>query len=125
MKKLNTKRSYINDVGITLQFIKQIILDTAKRLNIQVDKIILFGSRARGDYREDSDWDILIVTNEKLDRRKYLEFYSSVIKALYEEKVKSDLIIMDKETFEEEKHILDTIPNEAFTEGITLWQIRL
>lgn len=27
-------------------------------------KIFLFGSRARGDFREDSDWDILILLNQ-------------------------------------------------------------
>ena len=119
-EKLNTKKKILNNVEITLQFIRQTILDTAKRFNIQVDKVILFGSRARGDYREDSDWDILVVTEEKLDRRKYLEFYSAVIKALHEKKIKSDLIIVDKETFEKKKHIANTIVNEAFTEGIPL-----
>jgi len=49
-----------------LKLIKEIILKTAKKHNIEIDKIILFGSRARGDYREDSDWDILIVTRKKL-----------------------------------------------------------
>ena len=33
----------------------------AARLGIAVEKVILFGSRARGDYRPDSDWDILVV----------------------------------------------------------------
>ena len=28
-------------------------------------EVILFGSRARGDYREDSDWDFLVLTNKK------------------------------------------------------------
>jgi len=27
-------------------------------------EVILFGSRARGDYRPDSDWDLLVVTDE-------------------------------------------------------------
>ena len=29
-----------------------------------VEQVILFGSRARGDYREDSDIDLLVITNE-------------------------------------------------------------
>jgi len=29
--------------------------------------LILFGSRARGDFREDSDWDILVLTSKKDD----------------------------------------------------------
>jgi len=53
-----------------LKKIKGIILNVAKEMNIEIDKIILFGSRARGDYREESDYDILIVTKEKLDWKK-------------------------------------------------------
>lgn len=30
-------------------------------------EVILFGSRARGDYEEDSDWDILVLTDRKVD----------------------------------------------------------
>ncbi|HEX8459994.1 MAG TPA: nucleotidyltransferase domain-containing protein [Segetibacter sp.] len=29
--------------------------------------LILFGSRARGDFREDSDWDLLVLTSKALD----------------------------------------------------------
>ena len=53
----------------TLKLIREAILNIAKQHNIKIDKIILFGSRARGDYKEDSDWDILIVTEEKLDKK--------------------------------------------------------
>lgn len=28
---------------------------------------MLYGSRARGDYREDSDWDILVLTDKEVD----------------------------------------------------------
>ena len=31
-------------------------------------KVILFGSRARGDFREDSDWDFLIVLDREISR---------------------------------------------------------
>lgn len=43
------------------QLIKKI-----KSTVLQIDKgadIILYGSRARGDFRADSDWDFLILTN--------------------------------------------------------------
>jgi predicted nucleotidyltransferase len=29
-------------------------------------RIFLFGSRARNDYRDDSDWDFLILTNQRV-----------------------------------------------------------
>ena len=40
---------------------------------INPDKIILFGSRARGDYNEDSDYDILILKSRFTNRRKTLK----------------------------------------------------
>jgi len=103
-----------------LKLIKETILNVAKEYNVEIDKIILFGSRARGDYREDSDWDILIVTKEKLDRKKYLTFYSKIINILYEKNIQCDLVIMDKETFEKKKDIVNTIANEALIEGIVI-----
>ncbi|MEB3759506.1 MAG: nucleotidyltransferase domain-containing protein [Desulfurococcales archaeon] len=52
-----------------LDLIRQIILEEASRLGIGVERIILFGSRARGDAREDSDWDILVVVRGEVERR--------------------------------------------------------
>ena len=40
---------------------------------VKPDKIILFGSRARGDNCEDSDYDILVLKSQFIDRRKALK----------------------------------------------------
>ena len=37
-------------------------------------QIILFGSRARGDERPDSDWDVLILTEYSIDTEKENQF---------------------------------------------------
>ncbi|MDR0865628.1 MAG: nucleotidyltransferase domain-containing protein [Candidatus Symbiothrix sp.] len=37
---------------------------TLKRRLLPNDKLILFGSQARGDAREDSDWDLLVLLNK-------------------------------------------------------------
>ncbi|MDR3268304.1 MAG: nucleotidyltransferase domain-containing protein [Tannerella sp.] len=46
---------------------KQQILEhirTLKRDIMPNEKLILFGSQARGDEREDSDWDLLVLLNK-------------------------------------------------------------
>jgi len=108
-----------------LKKIKEIILNVTKEMNIEIDKIILFGSRARGDYREDSDYDILIVTKEKLDRERELKFRSEIISQFSEFiKVDVELIIADRKTFEEYKTPA-YVYYYAEKEGKLLWYSRI
>ncbi|HCI56376.1 MAG TPA: nucleotidyltransferase domain-containing protein [Bacteroidales bacterium] len=49
---------------------KSIVLSKIKEIVRQIDpqaEVILYGSRARGDERPDSDWDLLILVNSKAD----------------------------------------------------------
>ena len=39
-------------------------IQTLKRQILPNEKVILFGSQARGDAREDSDWDLLVVLDK-------------------------------------------------------------
>ena len=53
---------------IVLQSIK----DTLQRVVPTGTKVVLFGSQARGDAHEDSDWDILIILDKsKIDTNDY------------------------------------------------------
>ena len=49
----------------------EIISNIAHKYN--VDSVGMFGSRARGDYRDDSDYDIFIIGNLNLDEELALE----------------------------------------------------
>ena len=50
-------------------------IQTLKRQILPNEKVILFGSQARGDAREDSDWDLLVVLNK--EKRNIMEDYDN------------------------------------------------
>jgi len=59
-------------------------------ISIEQDaEIILYGSRARDDYRETSDWDYLVIVNGTVDSARTDRIRS----ALYEIELESDQII--------------------------------
>jgi uncharacterized protein len=57
MKKIHTK---------LFEIVTSKVKETALRFDPNAE-VILFGSRARGDYRKDSDWDFLILTDLMVD----------------------------------------------------------
>jgi predicted nucleotidyltransferase len=48
-------------------------IQALKRQILPNEKVILFGSQARGDAREDSDWDLLVLLNK--EKRAFSEDY--------------------------------------------------
>jgi len=57
------------------------ILDKIQRVAIKhakPKKIIIFGSFARGDFRENSDINLLIITKEKISFKKRMEIASKI-----------------------------------------------
>jgi len=48
-------------------------IQSLKRQLLPNEKLILFGSQARGDAREDSDWDLLVLLNR--EKRSFSEDY--------------------------------------------------
>ena len=52
-------------------------------------EVILFGSRARGDYREDSDWDFLILLHQPLTR----DLKEFILDKLYDLELQTDSVI--------------------------------
>ncbi|MEM3564178.1 MAG: nucleotidyltransferase domain-containing protein [Candidatus Jordarchaeaceae archaeon] len=55
----------------------------------------VFGSRARGDYREDSDWDIGVLLLQGFEARDFLEFLEDLRSALDVDFKKLNLAVMN------------------------------
>ena len=100
--------------------IKEVILSTAEKFGIKVEKIILFGSRARGDYKKESDWDILIVGETEVDRvteRKFL--YECTLKLL-ELDIDAEIIMVSRSYYLRNKGVVGDICGIAMLEGRVL-----
>ena len=82
------------------------------------DKIILFGSHARGSAGPDSDVDLLIVMPVAgSKRRKAVE----IGVALHDIRVPKDLIVVTPEEFEWRKDTIGTIEWPAWREGKVIY----
>ena len=103
-----------------LKDIKKIIIEELEKENIKVHKIILFGSRARGDFKEDSDWDVLIIVEDDIERKKKFLLISNLRKKLAKKLLDVDLIIKNKSELSFYENFYGSVIFEALKEGIEL-----
>ena len=81
-------------------------------------RVILFGSRARGDAREDSDIDLLIVLPQPVTDPWAMS--ASLRRAVGAIGVGKDFIITDEARFRERAHLVGTIEEIVAREGRAL-----
>jgi len=98
----------------------KIIKEEIENRGLKILKIILFGSRARGDFKEDSDWDFLIVIDKDLDRRTKWDIIIKIKRKLAMLKIPNDIIINSIREFEERRDNVGYIIYYAVREGIVL-----
>ena len=100
--------------------IKEKVHEIFREANVGVNRIILFGSRARGDWERGSDWDILIVVDKELTRNEKMELSHLIRKELAEEYIACDVIIKSEKEIEYYKDFFGTVTYEALKEGIEI-----
>ena len=77
----------------TLQRAKQIITEEVEKAGCRVVKVILFGSRARGDARADSDWDFLVVVGRDIPPAVQREILGGTSVHLVRHGIVADILI--------------------------------
>ena len=78
------------------------------------EKIFLFGSYARGDAREKSDLDFLIVKREVKSRRKEMVHLHDALRTM---RIPVDILVVSQSTFDEWANVPGTVIHKAVTEG--------
>ena len=87
--------------------------------DFKVEKMVLFGSRARGDYRAESDWDLIIISSDFtgirfIDRIPRMVHYWD-----YQKYESFEPLPYTPEEFERKRHEIGII-QEALKEGIEI-----
>ena len=89
----------------------------SKKLDIR--KLILFGSRARGDFREDSDFDLIVVSDD-FESAKGYKRAPELYRAWDSDNYSVDFVCLTSEEFEKIKGNRQTIIGLAVEEGIEI-----
>src|ERR1700757_3633225 len=81
-------------------------------------RVILFGSRARGEATRDSDIDLLVVVDDDTpaEKLKWQDGFGA-----YRSKCDADIFPMRAEDFERDRAIVNTLAAEADADGIVVY----
>lgn len=85
----------------------------------QPQKIILFGSRARGDARPDSDYDLLLIEPSDLPRYKRAARYRRVLVGVVPAK---DILVWTPEEVAEWQNVPNAFITTVMREGVVLYE---
>jgi predicted nucleotidyltransferase len=93
----------------------------ALRAVSEPDRVILFGSRARGDARTDSDYDLLIVQSAPPGVSRWQQL-RSLRQALRRFPIAKDLLLFRPAEFEYWRESLNHVVGRALREGRLLYE---
>jgi len=100
---------------------ENLIAEIVRRIvqTAQPEKIIVFGSRARGDARPDSDLDVLVIQDSNEPRyRRSVPLYV----ALAEVPAEVEVMVYTPEEVEEWSQVPQAFVTTALREGITVYE---
>ena len=99
------------------------LINKLKSLVYMYDKnaeVILFGSRARGDWNEESDWDFLILTNAEVTENFKQELRNKILDEIEMPLNEAVFIIVKNKIDWEEEYAVTNIYESIMEEGIAL-----
>lgn len=98
--------------------IVDIIKKEIEERNIRILRILLFGSRARGNSKVDSDWDFFVIIKDEISREERFDIIVKIKRKLAKLRIPNDIIIASINEVEKKSEDLGDIVYYALKEGI-------
>jgi len=105
---------------IIKDFILGVIREEFLSRGLKLRTIILFGSRARGTARPESDWDFIVVCKDRPDRALKTDIWLSINRKLTEYRIDADILIKSEEDFERDKCDTGKVSYYALKDGVAV-----
>lgn len=103
-----------------LEIVKQIIKEEIKRAGLKLLGLKLFGSGARGDFNQSSDWDFYVIVNEDIPHKKKLGITSRIRRKMLVYDLSCDIIIHSISLVNEMKNDVGYLTYYVLKEGVEL-----
>ena len=88
--------------------------------HIRVEGIILFGSRARGEARPDSDWDLCVLIDRDLRFDQRRQLLTEIKRELARLRVPNDIVLKSRKQFHRTKTCPGHLSYEIAREGVPI-----
>ena len=98
----------------------KLLKETLEDLELNVYKVVLFGSRARGDYASDSDYDFLIVMENPISISEKRKIISFIRMHMAKNNIPVDVFLKDVRDYENYRDIVGSLSYEVEKEGIAI-----
>lgn len=99
---------------------KQIITEEVQKSGALPVQILLFGSRARGDFCADSDWDFYVVIDTELGLREREAIASRIRFRLAQHDIFADVFVQSENVVNQRKGDTGYLTYYALKEGLVI-----
>jgi predicted nucleotidyltransferase len=118
---LNANIKYSEETSNILKTAKKIIAEEIEKYGYKIEDIYLFGSRARGDFSEDSDWDFFAVTDKEIDGQLKWDISVKIRRRLaMTNKTSNDIFIASMDKWKEKNNDIGYLDYYVLNEGDSL-----
>ncbi|RZD17267.1 MAG: nucleotidyltransferase domain-containing protein [Candidatus Acididesulfobacter guangdongensis] len=120
MNNINIQYKDTENTVVILHKAKKIITEEIEKADYKVEAIYLFGSRARGDYKEDSDRDFFVITDKNILKEDMKLMLRSIRRKMADDNISNDVIVKSRYIYENQKRDTGFLSYYVNKKGISL-----